>query len=185
MEYVDGAALKILLREGRCVGEFDGNEPEPRWPDDLSSLAGELDGLFRSNPFHEQIGVAVEDWGLGWARTRVVPSADLANIIGTAHGGVVVGLADAAFEIACNSYGRQCVAVELSAHFLARGEIGSPLVADAREISRSARLASYEVEVRTGSGTSSPIAAFLALAYRTDLWHLGPDRYPEDWKVRH
>jgi len=167
------------------VNEFDRTEPHPRWPDDLSSLATELDVLFRGNPFHKRIDVEIEDWGLGWARTRVVPSAELANIIGTAHGGVVVGIADAAFEIACNSYGRQCVAVELTAHFLARGEIGNPLVADAREISRSARLASYEVEVRAGSGASSPIAAFLALAYRTDEWHLGARRYPDDWKIRH
>lgn len=164
---------------------IDRTQPHPRWPDEFSSLAGELNVLFRENPFHKRIDVEIEDWGLGWARTRVVPSAELANLVGTAHGGVVVGLADAAFEIACNSYGRRCVAVELTTHFLARGEIGEPLVAEAREISRSARLASYAVEVRKPAGSSGPIATILALSYRTEEWHLGADRYPDDWRSRH
>jgi acyl-CoA thioesterase len=165
--------------------ELDGREPGPQWPADLLTLSKELDALFRSNPYLGRMAVEIDDWGLGWARTRAEPSADLANVIGTAHGGVVVGLADTSFEIACNSYGRQCVAVELSAHFLAPGEIGRPLVAETREISRSARLASYEIEVTEAEGTSRQVATLLALAYRTDRWHLGADRYPDDWKARH
>ena len=131
------------------------------------------------------MAVEVDDWGLGWARTRLVPSGDVANIVGTAHGGVVVGLADTAFEIACNSYGRQCVAVELTTHFLRPAEIGQSLVAESREVSRSARLASYGVQVTEGGSPSRPIATLLALAYRTEGWHLGADRYPDDWKARY
>jgi acyl-CoA thioesterase len=165
--------------------ELDGREPGPQWPADLLTLAKELDALFRSNPYLGRMAVEIDDWGLGWARTRALPSADLANVIGTAHGGVVVGLADASFEIACNSYGRQCVAVELTAHFLAPSEIGRSMVAEAREISRSTRLASYEIEVTQAGGNSRQVATLLALAYRTDRWHLGGDRYPDDWKARH
>jgi acyl-CoA thioesterase len=164
--------------------ESDDRGPDPRWPDALSTLATELDSLFRGNPYLRRMAAEVDDWGLGWARTRQVPSGELANIMGTAHGGVVVGLADTAFEIACNSYGRQCVAVELTTHFLRPAEVGASLVAESREISRSARVASYEVQVMEGSA-SRPIATLLALAYRTDRWHLGADRYPDDWKARY
>ena len=160
-------------------------EPGARWPKDLFRLASELDGLFRGNPYLKRMDAEIVDWGLGWARTRITPSERLANIMGIPHGGVIVGLADAAFEIACNSYGRQCVAVELTTHFLASAAVGSPLVAEAREVSRSARLASYEIDVTEDGGSSRSIATLLALAYRTDKWHLGADRWPDDWKSRH
>jgi acyl-CoA thioesterase len=172
-----------MLRRG--MTDPGGRELRPQWPEDLQSLAAELDALFRSNPYLRRMAVEIDDWGLGWARTRAMPSAELANVIGTAHGGVVVGLADTAFEIACNSYGRQCVAAELTAHFIAPGEVGKPLVAETREVSRSTRLASYEIEVTEAGGNSKPVATLLALAYRTDRWHLGADRYPDDWKARH
>jgi acyl-CoA thioesterase len=158
---------------------------EPRWPEEMSGIAVELDALFRRNPYLKQLGVELDDWGLGWARTSVTPTSDAANIMGTVHGGIVVGLADAAFEIACNSYGRRCVAVELSAHFNASSEIGKPLVAQASEVSRSARLASYRIEVTSHGTDSGPVAALLALAYRTGDWHLGRERYSDEWRERH
>jgi acyl-CoA thioesterase len=163
---------------------------QPRWPDELSVLAHGLDSLFRSSPFSKRMGVEIEDWGLGWARTRMVPTTEMVNVIGTAHGGVVVGLADAAFEIACNSYGRQCVAIDITTHFHAPGRVGRQLSAEAREVSRSARLASYEITV-TEQGDSEQgdpsrsVATLLALAYRTDEWHLGGGRYPDEWKAHH
>lgn len=157
----------------------------PRWPEELSEVAGELDALFRRNPYLKHLGVELDDWGLGWARTKVTPASDGANIVGTVHGGVLVGLADAAFEVACNSYGRRCVAVELSAHFLAASEIGEPLMAETREVNRSARLASYRIEVAKQGSDPGPVATLLALAYRTEGWHLGVERYPDDWRNRY
>ena len=156
-----------------------------QWPEDLSAVAAELDAHFRSNPYLKHLGGEIESWGLGWARTMLTPTGDVANIVGTAHGGVVAGLADCAFEVACNSYGRACVAAELSVHFLAPSRIGKTLVAEAREIGRSTRLASYEVNVKEDVGGSRPVATLLALAYRTERWHLGTERYPDDWRTRY
>jgi acyl-CoA thioesterase len=167
------------------VSDLDQTGGRGRWPVDLSEVAAELDALFRGNPYLKHMEVEVEAWGLGWARTRMTPSTDVVNIIGAAHGGVVVGLADAAFEIACNSHGRRCVAIELTTHFLAPGRADIPLIAEAREISRSARIASYSVQVSESQGSSRPVATLLALAYRTEKWHLGANRYPEEWKARH
>jgi acyl-CoA thioesterase len=155
-----------------------------RWPERLAAIAIDLDNLFRGNPYLKHLGAEIDDWGLGWARTKLTPGDDSGNIVGTTHGGIVVGLADAAFETACNSYGRQCVAIELSTHFVAASEIGTPLVAEATEVSRSRRLGSYRVEVSDES-KHTIVATVLALAYRTDDWHLGADRYPPDWRARY
>jgi acyl-CoA thioesterase len=157
----------------------------PRWPDNLSAIAAELDALFRRNPYLKHFRAELDDWGLGWARTKVIPTPDSANILGTVHGGIVVGLADAAFEIACNSYGRRCVAIELNTHFLAASELGEPLVAETREVSRSTRLASYRIDVTKRGSDPRPVATLLALAYRTGEWHLGAERYPDDWRKRY
>jgi acyl-CoA thioesterase len=157
----------------------------PRWPEELSSVAAELDALFRHNPYLGSIGAEVDDWGLGWARTRLIPRDEGANIMGTVHGGIVVGLADAAFEIACNSYGRRCVAIDINAHFLAASEIGEALVAETREVARSARIASYRIDVSKEGSGADPVVSMLALAYRTEGWHLGAERYPDDWRNRY
>jgi acyl-CoA thioesterase len=157
----------------------------PRWPEALSSVAAELDALFRRNPYLRSLGAEVDDWGLGWARTRVIPKGEGANIMGTVHGGIVVGLADAAFEIACNSYGRRCVAIDINAHFLAVSEVGEPLVAETREVARSARIASYRIDVSKEGSGADPVVSMHALAYRTEGWHLGAERYPDDWRNRY
>jgi acyl-CoA thioesterase len=152
-----------------------------RWPEQLSALRDDLDAVLRRNPFVAHLGGDLVDWGLGWARVRLVSDPRLANVAGTLHGGAITGLADAAFEIACNSYGRVCVAVDTSCHYTAPARIGTPLVAEAEEVSRSRRTASYRITVQE-EGDGQPSAWFMALAYRTARWHLGEDRYPRDWR---
>lgn len=153
----------------------------PRWPADLDALRAEVDAAFRANPFLGAMGIELRDWGPGWAVTATTPAAELRNLVGTVHGGVIASLADAAFEVACNSYGRECVALDLAAHFTAPGR-GGELVADAEEASRGRRTASYRITV-TEDGTT--VAWFMAVAYRTERWRLGAERYPPAWRERH
>lgn len=106
-----------------------------------------------------------------------------ANLAGTVHGGVLFTLADAAFEVACNSYGRVAVAIDTACHYSRPAPLGEPLTAGATEMARSRRTASYRIDVRTPDGEL--IAWYMALAYRTDAWHLGEDRWPEAWRSSH
>lgn len=153
----------------------------PRWPADLDPLRAEVDAAFCGNPFLGAMGIELRDWGPGWAVTAMTPAAELRNLAGTVHGGVITSLADAAFEVACNSYGRECVALDLAGHFTAPGR-GAELVADAEEISRGRRTASYRVTVTEAGAT---VAWFMAVAYRTQRWRLGPERYPLPWRERY
>ena len=135
----------------------------PRWPAELAGVRDRLDARFRANPYLAAAGIEVLGWGPGWATLRLVPGPSAANLVGTVHGGVVTGLADAAFEIACNGYGRVCVALDLAGHFAAPAAVGTPLVADAEEVSRGRRTASYRITVRRAEDRS-----------RRTRW--GPDR---------
>ncbi len=122
-------------------------------------------------------------WLPGSATLRMTPGKDHRNLAGTVHGGVLFSLADAAFEVACNSYGRLAVALESSCHYSRSAQIGEVLTAGASEVSRSRRTASYRIDVRDVDGDL--VAWYMALAYRTDEWHLGQDRWPEQWREAH
>ena len=147
-----------------------------------TELRERLDEVLRDIGFGRLVGVEVLDWEPGSARTRLVPSPEQTNVHGFVHGGALFAAADTAFEVACNSYGRVCVGLDVSIHYAAPAQAGETLVAEARELSRSRRVASYRVEV-TGED-SRPRCTALAVAFRTDRWHLGEDAWPAEWRAR-
>jgi hypothetical protein len=70
-------------------------------------LRERLDEVLRDIGFGRLVGVEVLDWEPGRARTRLVPGAEQTNVHGFVHGGALFAVADTAFEVACNSYGRE------------------------------------------------------------------------------
>jgi uncharacterized protein (TIGR00369 family) len=104
----------------------------------LGELSGELrdrlDAVLRDIGFGQLVGVEVVDWEPGRARTRLVPGPDQTNVHGFVHGGALFAVADTAFEVACNSWGRVCVGLDVSIHYAAPAQPGEPLVAEAVEI---------------------------------------------------
>ncbi len=146
-------------------------------------LRDRLDVVLRDIGFGRLVGVEVLDWQLGQARTQLVPSEEQTNVHGFVHGGALFAVADTAFEVACNSYGRVCVGLDVSIHYSGPAKAGELLVASAEEVTRSRRVASYRVEVR--GEDESPRCVALAVAYRTDRWHLGENEWPEDWRARY
>jgi acyl-CoA thioesterase len=85
--------------------------------------------------------------------------------------------------VACNSYGRVCVGLDVSVHYAAPAEPGERLTAEARELTRSRRVASYAVEVRGEDGAARCTAQ--AVAFRTERWHLGAEAWPAEWRERY
>ena len=122
-------------------------------------------------------------WIPGSATVRILTDKEHANLAGTVHGGILFSLADAAFEVACNSHGRVSVALETACTYSRPAEIGQPLTAGASEVARSQRTASYRIDVREPSGEL--VAWYMAVAYRTERWHLGEERWPEAWRAAH
>jgi acyl-CoA thioesterase len=152
----------------------------PAWPPGLESLRAELDAVLRGSPLLRALGGELLGWGPGWAETSLETTREHGNLVGTVHGGIVGAVADAAFEVACNSHGRVAVAASLSAHFTAPAELGTTLTAVASEVARGRRIASYRIEV-TSDGVLT--AWFQALAHRTGRWHLGEERWPAGWRA--
>jgi phenylacetic acid degradation protein PaaD len=153
----------------------------------LGELTGDLrdrlDLVLRDIGFGRLVGVEVVDWEPGRARTRLVPGRDQTNVHGFVHGGALFAVADTAFEVACNSHGRVSVGLDVSVHYAAPAQPGEAIVAEALEVTRSRRVASYRVEVKGEDGLVRCTA--LAVAFRTDRWHLGEDEWPPEWRAAH
>lgn len=139
--------------------------------------------MLRDSPLATSLGIELISWLPGSATVRMTPGPEHRNLAGTVHGGILFALADAAFEVACNSYGRVAVALETSCTYSRPAEVGEPITAGAGEVARSRRTASYKVDIRSADGEL--LAWYSCLAYRTDQWHLGEDRWPDSWRAEH
>lgn len=135
--------------------------------------------LFRGDQFTTGMGATLDDWGAGWAQLSWTPDTAHTNFAGSTHGGALFTLGDAAFAVGCNSWGRAAVALSVDVHFLRAVPVGTPLVATCVERSRTRRTGSYAIEVYADEDA---VASFHAMAFRTAIWHLGLDSWPEDWR---
>ncbi|MEU6479378.1 hydroxyphenylacetyl-CoA thioesterase PaaI [Streptomyces sp. NPDC047017] len=99
------------------------------------------------------LGIELKDAGPGRATVWMRLSETMVNGHGTAHGGVLFLLADAAFAFACNTHGPVTVAQGAQITFLRPAEPGDELVAEAVERSRFGRGGLYDVTVRRSDGT--------------------------------
>jgi acyl-CoA thioesterase len=157
-------------------------DDRPAWPPGLEDELRDLGDLLRSSPLLRHLGGELAAWGPGWAEVRLPTAQQLGNLVGTVHGGIVATAADAAFEAACNSYGRVAVAASIAVHYTAPAALGTTLTATAEEVARGRRSGSYRIEVAGSDGVR--VAWFQALAHRTGRWHLGEERWPPEWRAR-
>jgi acyl-CoA thioesterase len=88
------------------------------------------------------------------------------NIYQRAHGGAIFSLIDEAFETVSQAYGTIAVALNINVTYVRSPEPGDRLRAEAMEISRTRRTASYDIKV-TDKRNHTLIASCQALAYRT------------------
>lgn len=135
--------------------------------------------VFRGDRLAASLGIQLDAWGPGWARASWTPSEEHHNFGGSVHGGALFTLGDVVFAVACNSWGRQAVALTVDAHFLGVASAGQQLTAKATERSRTRRTGSYHLDVHAGG---VHVASLHAMAHRTSRWHLGEDAWPADWR---
>lgn len=119
---------------------------------------------FAKEPFAKLLGIDLVELGYGRALVKMEVKEEMMNLFGTAHGGVVFSLFDAAFELAANSYGTVAVALSMSVNYINPALVGKTLFAEAREVSRSNRISTYDLDVKGSEGEL--IAACQAMAYR-------------------
>jgi acyl-CoA thioesterase len=103
-----------------------------------------------AEPFGKKFGLKLIDIQEGYARVEMVFTEDLENIFGMAHGGALFALIDEAFEVASNSHGTMAVALNMNINYLASPAKGSTLTAQASEINRTKKIATYDIRVTDG-----------------------------------
>lgn len=118
----------------------------------------------RREPYARKLGMRCLEVAPGSCRIEMAVAKDMANLFGTAHGGAVFSLIDEAFQIAANAEGVIAFALNLSVTYVTASYPGDVLVAEAREIAKTPRTATYEIRVLRGGGEL--VATAQALAYR-------------------
>ena len=115
-------------------------------------------------PYAEKMGLKLVEVAEGYALVEMRFTEEMENIFGMAHGGAIFSLIDEAFEVASNSHGTVSVALSMSVTYVSSPKKGETLQAEAEEVSRSNRIATYDIRVKTAGGDL--IAICQALVYR-------------------
>ncbi len=117
-------------------------------------------------PFARSMGIELLRLEDGYSLVEMVydPSRQN-NIYGRAHGGVVFGLIDEAFETAGQTDGTVAVAMNVNVTYVSSPEPGARLRAEARRVAQTKRTATYDIKV--SDADNRLLAVCQALAYRT------------------
>lgn len=117
-------------------------------------------------PFAQKMGMRLVDLKLGYSKVEMdyLPES-MNNIYDRAHGGAIYSLIDEAFETSCQTHGTVAVALNVSVSYTASPEPGVRLIAEAREISRTKKIAHYDISVTDADGNL--IATSRTIAFRT------------------
>ena len=121
------------------------------------------DQMWAGDRASQALGMEVATIGPGACTMTMSVRADMLNGHGTCQGGLLSALADSAFAFACNAYDEVTVASGFSVDFVAPARLGDRLTATAVEISKSARLGVYDVDVRNQRGER--VASFRGRSY--------------------
>lgn len=122
-----------------------------------------IEKFLEGDRFAQLCGIELLEVSPGTARARMHITDAHLNGVRIAHGGAIFALADFAFAAASNSHGTVAVGINVSISYLQAARTGA-LIAEAREVSRNSKLASYTVEIRDDNSTL--IALFQGMVYR-------------------
>lgn len=112
--------------------------------------------------FARHNGIKLLDVAPGWAKASMKIEAYHVNAAGTVHGGAIFTLADFSFAVASNSHGTLALGINTSISFIKAATTGT-LHAEARELARNPKLASYSVQVT--DDVNAVVAIFQGMVY--------------------
>lgn len=116
-----------------------------------------------NDAYASHLGIELLALEAGYARARMPVETFHGNMYGMVHGGAMFSLADFVFQAASNSHGVVAVAVQANITYLQAPQT-KILYAEASEISRTRRLATYSIRV-TEEGDRL-VATFQGTVYR-------------------
>jgi len=120
--------------------------------------------FFKKDTFAEHVGIELLELSEGKAKARLKIKEDHLNAVDVVHGGAIFTLADLAFAAASNSHGTVALAINANISFLKSVGKGATLTAEAKEISRNPKLATYSILVTNDE--KETIAIFQGTVYR-------------------
>jgi len=123
--------------------------------------------LAAADPFVRSLGITCTQAGRGSATVTLRLKPQHLNFNGTCHGGVVFTLADTAFGLASNSYGKVAAGIDAHITYQQAARAGDCLQAHAMEVSRSRKLAVYRVDVSRADG--AVVSSFTGTVYITGI----------------
>lgn len=119
-------------------------------PQALAEMAGKT--MYERDPASQALGMALADIRPGYARMTMTVREDMLNGHRTCHGGYIFMLADSAFAFACNSHNHNTVGAGCTIEYLAPGQLGDVLAAEALEQALSGKTGVYDVKVANQDG---------------------------------
>ena len=119
--------------------------------------------FFKNDRFAQHSGIQLLEIAPGYAKASMEITDRHLNGVDVVHGGAIFTLADLAFAAASNSHGTVAVAINASIWFVKAARQGT-LYAEAREVSRNPKLATYSIAITEESGDT--IATFEGMVYR-------------------
>lgn len=123
----------------------------------------------RDEPFANHMGISLRDIAPGYAVMEARFSDKMKNFNGLIHGGAIFALIDEAFGAASNSHGTIALALNINITYLEPPKMDSVLIAEAKEVNRTNRTATYRIEVlQEDEKGDRKIALCQALVYRKD-----------------
>lgn len=120
----------------------------------------------RADAFAHHNGMTIIELREGYAKAEMTLQPYHMNGAQTVHGGALFTLADFAFAAASNSRGQLALSINSSISIF-KGAKEGRLFAEAREVSHSPKLASFEVGIRNEQGDL--LASFHGMVYRKSV----------------
>jgi len=119
--------------------------------------------FFKNDKFAEYVGIELLEVSKGKAKAKMEIKNHHLNGLKTVQGGAIFTLADLVFAAASNSHGTVAVSINVNISYLKSVTSGT-LIAEAKEISRNPKLATYTVHITNENGDI--IAIFQGMVYR-------------------
>lgn len=121
--------------------------------------------MMEADAFSRWLGIEVLATAPGACAVRMTVREEMDNGFRITHGGIAYCVADSALAFASNSHGIQAVSIETSISHVKPVRSGQVLTAKAEELSRSNRIAVYQVPVVDADGAT--VALFKGTVFRT------------------
>ncbi|MDZ7839760.1 MAG: hotdog fold thioesterase [Gammaproteobacteria bacterium] len=132
------------------------------------SVAERLAALAARDAWLNSLGVSLVHAAVDRVTIEMTVAEQHMNFNGTCHGGVMFSLADTAFGLASNARGVIAAAVHADIAFCAPVGVGDRLTAEAIEVSRSRRVGTYRVDVKSAGRL---VATFTGTVHVTERPH--------------